>query len=48
VREELQFAVPQPATLRKFDEITVMFLPESPNSGVGPKVAIEQFELLSR
>lgn len=46
--EVLRFAVPAPAKIRKFDEITVMFLPDDANFDVGPKIAIQDFELLPR
>jgi hypothetical protein len=46
--ETLRFAIPLTASLRKFDEITVMLLPEVEHSMVGPKIAIEQFELFPR
>jgi hypothetical protein len=36
------------ASLRKFDEITVMLLPDFEHSTIGPKIAIEQFELFPR
>jgi hypothetical protein len=46
--EVLRFAVPEAAKIRKFDEITVMFFPEVANFEKGPKMAIEQFELIPR
>ena len=46
--ETLSFQIPTPARIRKFDEITIMFLPDSANYDVGPKVAIQQFQLIPR
>jgi hypothetical protein len=46
--EILRFSVPANADIRKFDEITVMFLPDASNYDIGPKVAIEQFALQPR
>jgi hypothetical protein len=46
--ETLRFPIPTPAKLRKFDEITVMFLPDDANYDSGSKVAIDQFELIPR
>jgi hypothetical protein len=46
--ETLRFTVPASATLRSFDHITVMFLPDFANSDSGPKVAIQQFQLIPR
>jgi len=46
--EVLRFPVPASAKIRKFDEITVMFLPDDANFDVGPKIAIQDFELLPR
>jgi hypothetical protein len=46
--EVLSFQVPAQAKIRKFDEITVMFLPDQANFDVGPKIAIQDFELLPR
>jgi hypothetical protein len=46
--EVLRYEVPNPAKIRKFDHITVMFFPDSANYDVGPKVAIQQFQLIPR
>jgi hypothetical protein len=46
--ETLRFAIPASATLRSFDRITVMFLPDFANSDTGPKIAIQQFQLIPR
>jgi len=46
--ETLRFPVPQPAKMRNFDEITVMFLPDDANFDIGPKLAIQDFQLLPR
>lgn len=48
VFETLRFAVPATGAIRKFDEITIMLLPEVEHSMVGPRIAIEQFELQPR
>jgi hypothetical protein len=48
VSETLKFSIPAPAKIRKFDEITVMFLPDEANYDTGSKVAIEQFQLIPR
>jgi hypothetical protein len=48
VDEVLRFAVPEHATLRKFDQITVEYFPGPEHWQVGAKVAIEQFELMPR
>ena len=46
--ETLRFAIPARASIRKFDEITVMLLPNSGHALVGPRIAIEQFQFLPR
>lgn len=46
--EMIRFAIPATAPIRKFDEITVMLLPEVERSMVGPRIAIERFELFPR
>ena len=46
--EKLRFAIPERATIRKFDEITVLFLPDAQEFEVGPKIAIQDFNLLPR
>ena len=46
--ETLRFAVPADATLRKFNEITVLFLPDIEHTYVAPRIAIQQFELFPR
>jgi hypothetical protein len=46
--ETLRFSIPSPAKIRKFDEITVMFFPDPSNYDVGPKIAIDQFQLIPR
>jgi hypothetical protein len=46
--ETLRFPIPTPANIRKFDEITVMFLPDGANYDTGSKVAIDQFQLIPR
>ncbi len=46
--ETLAFAVPAAAKVRAFDEISVMVLPDYGHQQVGPRVAIEQFEVVPR
>jgi hypothetical protein len=49
VFETLHFSVPETETkVRKFDEITVLFLPDIAHSFVAPKIAIQQFRLIPR
>jgi hypothetical protein len=48
VSEVLSFSIPDHAKIRRFDEITVMLLPDVEHSFVGPKIAIQQFNLLPR
>lgn len=48
VFESLHFAVPAIAPIRRFNEITVMFLPDIEHTFVAPKIAIQQFELFPR
>ena len=46
--ETLRFPIPLPSKIRKFDEVTVLFLPDEESYRVGPKIAIQQFQLLPR
>lgn len=48
VFETLRFAIPPRAAIRKFDEITVILFPDGEQSMTGPKIAVEQFEVLPR
>jgi hypothetical protein len=48
VRETIHFALPPNVPIRKFNEITVMFLPDIEHTFVAPKIAIQQFELFPR
>jgi hypothetical protein len=48
VGETLRFAIPERRDFRKFDEITVMLLPDVEHALLGPKIAIEQFRLYPR
>jgi hypothetical protein len=48
VFETLRFSVPSGAKMRRFDEITVMMLPDVEHALVGPKIAIKQFQLFPR
>jgi hypothetical protein len=46
--ETLRYPIPANAKIRKFDKISVLFFPDASNYDKGPKVAIDQFELLPR
>jgi hypothetical protein len=48
VFETLHFHVPADARMRKFNEITVLVLPEIEHRYEAPKIAIQQFELFPR
>ena len=48
VYETIRFAIPADADIRKFDQITVMLLPDIEHALVAPRIAITQFELFSR
>ena len=48
VFETLRFAIPSTAPIRRFDEITVMLLPDIEHAMLGPKIAIDQFQLFPR
>ncbi|WP_162601637.1 hypothetical protein [Occallatibacter savannae] len=48
VYETIRFQVPASASLRQFDEMTLMFLPDIEHTFVAPKIAIRQFELFPR
>ena len=46
--EVLHFPIPEGSKIRKFDQITVLFLPDVEHFQVGPKIAIREFTLLPR
>ena len=46
--EVLRFAVPASGKIRRFDEITVIFFPDTERPAKGANIAIEQFELIPR
>ena len=46
--ETLPFSIPTPAKIRKFDQITVLFFPDTTNYTLGPKLAIQQFQFIAR
>jgi hypothetical protein len=46
--ETVRFSVPTQAKIRKFDQITVLFFPDTANYTLGPKLAIQQFQLIAR
>jgi hypothetical protein len=48
VVETLSFAVPASGDIRKFNEITVLVLPDVEHTFIAPKIAILQFRLLPR
>lgn len=48
VLQTLRFPISASGNIRKFDEITVMFLPDGAHFGAGPKIAIREFQLLPR
>lgn len=48
VSETLRFAVPLDAKIRRFNEITVLVLPDIEHRFLAPKIAIEQFQILPR
>lgn len=48
VTETLRFALPASPRIRKFDDITVMVIPEREHITASPKIAVDQFELLPR
>jgi hypothetical protein len=47
-KEVLRFPVPDHPAIDKFDEITVIFFPDSGRAAAGAKIAIEEFELTPR
>jgi hypothetical protein len=46
--EVLSFAVPGSPKIQRFDEITVIFLPDTERPNRGAKIAIKQFDLIPR
>jgi hypothetical protein len=48
VLETLRFSVAKDSRMRRFNEITVMLLPDIEHTLVGPKIAIRQFQLFPR
>ena len=48
VFETLHFSIPPDAKIQKFNEITVLILPDIEHQFDAPKIAIEQFELFPR
>jgi hypothetical protein len=48
VSETLRFPVPAQPKIRRFNAITVVFMPASVRSIVGAKVSIQQFEMIPR
>jgi hypothetical protein len=48
VQEVLRFSVPNHPRIDRFDEITVIFFPDTERAKAAAKIAIQQFELLPR
>jgi hypothetical protein len=48
VPEVLHFPIPSHATIEEFDEITLVFFPDSERPYTGAKIAIKQFDLVPR
>jgi hypothetical protein len=48
VEEVLRFPIPQPSTIHRFDEITIVFLSARERARGGAKVSIESFTLIPR
>jgi len=48
VEEVLRFPLPQPTTIRRFDEITIVFLSAKERARGGAKVSIQSFTLIPR
>ncbi len=48
VTEVLSFALPGSPKIQRFDEITVIFLPDTERTNRGAKIAIKQFDLIPR
>jgi len=48
VPEVLRFHLPASAQIRQFDEITLIFLPDSERPYTAPKIAVNEFELIPR
>jgi hypothetical protein len=48
VAEVLHFSIPDHSRIDKFDEITIVFFPDSERPYTGAKIAIKQFDLIPR
>jgi hypothetical protein len=48
VQEVLRFAVPNNPRIDRFDEITVIFFPDTERAKTGAKIAIQEFQLVPR
>ncbi len=48
VQEVLRFPVPNHARIDRFDELTVIFFPETERAKAAAKIAIQEFELIPR
>jgi hypothetical protein len=46
IPEVLHFPIPTDAKIQQFDEITVIFFPDSKRPYSGTKIAIKQFDLI--
>jgi len=48
VQENLRFPIPRSRTLRRFDQIAIVFLPSRQRSRAGARIAIDSFELIPK
>jgi hypothetical protein len=48
VKEILRFPISRSATMRRFNEITIVFLPAKERARGGAKVSIQSFTLIPR
>ncbi len=48
VQEVLRFSIPNHPRIEQFDEMTVIFFPDTERAKTGARIAIEEFELLPR
>jgi hypothetical protein len=48
LEETIDFTIPSPSTLKQFNQITVVFMPEIRRSAFGSRIAIRQFALVPR
>jgi hypothetical protein len=48
VPEVLHFPIPDHSKIEEFDEITIVFFPDTERPYTGAKIAIKQFDLVPR